>query len=171
MTSPGEVGSNHQSPVVMVDALSQGHHHGLSPPCPVTVSVVPLSSCYKNNNNDSIEKRNSRFFTISSLRRKLSPTCTLKWPGCNCVQITCNTSGAYHVQHVMCHLVRRDSSAIKFDRVYIRFSSALYPLIPLAHEGGKEPKYLKKNPNNKLQKMPHTKAQKFKPQPRLKPTL
>ena len=38
-------------------------------------------------------------------------------PGRNCVQITCNTTNAYHVQRVTCHVVRRDSSAIKFDRV------------------------------------------------------
>ena len=42
-----------------------------------------------NNNNNHIEKNNSRFFTISSLRHKPSPTCTLKWPGHNCVQIAC----------------------------------------------------------------------------------
>ena len=30
-----------------------------------------------NNNNNRIQRRNSRFFTISSLRHKLSPTCTL----------------------------------------------------------------------------------------------
>ena len=40
----------------------------------------------------------SRFFTISSQRRELSPTRTLKWPRRN--QITYNTSSAYHVQHV-----------------------------------------------------------------------
>ena len=40
-------------------------------------------------------------FTISSLRRELSPTRTLKWPRRNHVQITCNTSSAYHVQHVL----------------------------------------------------------------------
>ena len=40
------------------------------------------------------------FFTISSLRRKPSPTRTLKWPGCNLVQIKCNTLSAYHVQLV-----------------------------------------------------------------------
>ena len=33
-----------------------------------------------NNNNNRTERRNSRFFAISSLRRKLSPTSTLKWP-------------------------------------------------------------------------------------------
>ena len=36
-------------------------------------------------------------FTISS------PTRTLKWPGCNPVQITCNTSTVYHVQ-VSCYV-------------------------------------------------------------------
>ena len=53
------------------------------------------------NNNNRIERCNSRFFTISSLRRESSPTCTLKWPGPNRVQITCNTLSAYHVQHVV----------------------------------------------------------------------
>ena len=54
-----------------------------------------------NNNNNRIQRLNSRFFTISSLHREPSPTCTLKWPGSNRVQITCNTSSAYHVQHVV----------------------------------------------------------------------
>ena len=39
-----------------------------------------------------IQRRNSRFLTISSLRREPSPTRTLKWPGRNRVQITCNMS-------------------------------------------------------------------------------
>ena len=43
------------------------------------------------------------FFTISSQRRELSPTCTLKWPWRNRVQITCNTSSADHVQ-VSCYV-------------------------------------------------------------------
>ena len=30
-------------------------------------------------------------------------------------QITCKTSSAHHVQRVVCHLLRRNSSAIKFD--------------------------------------------------------
>ena len=51
-----------------------------------------------NNNNNHIQRRYSRFFTISSRRRELSPTRTLKWPGLNRVQTTCNTSNAYHVQ-------------------------------------------------------------------------
>ena len=75
-----------------------------------------------NNNNNRIQRRYSRFFTISSQRRELSPTHTLKWPGRNRVQITCSTSSTYTCKcHVTCHLVRRDSSAIKFDRIEIAF--------------------------------------------------
>ena len=37
----------------------------------------------------------------SSLRREPPPTRTLKRPGRNRVQITCNTSSAYRVQHVV----------------------------------------------------------------------
>ena len=48
-----------------------------------------------------IQRHKSRFFTISSLRCESSPTRTFKWHGCNRVQITCNTSSAYHVQHVV----------------------------------------------------------------------
>ena len=40
-----------------------------------------------------------------------------KCPGPNRVQTTCNTSSACHMQHVVCHVVPRDSSAIEFDRV------------------------------------------------------
>ena len=40
--------------------------------------------------------------TISSLRRELSPTRTLKWPWHNCVQLPCNTSGAYRVHNMSC---------------------------------------------------------------------
>ena len=59
------------------------------------------------------------FFTVSLLRHESSLTHTLKWPERSRVQI--------HVQHierlshatcrVTCHVVRKDSSAIKFGRV------------------------------------------------------
>ena len=39
----------------------------------------------------------------------------------NHVHIMCNISNTYHVQHAVCHLVRRDSSTIQFDRVYFSF--------------------------------------------------
>ena len=57
-------------------------------------------------NNNCIERRKSRFFTISSLRRELSPTRMLKWPGRNRVRIACNTSNSYRVQHVVYHVAR-----------------------------------------------------------------
>ena len=50
----------------------------------------------------------------------------LKWPRRNRVQITCNTPSAYHVQRVVCHLVRRDSSAFKFDRIEFAFILPLF---------------------------------------------
>ena len=65
--------------------------------------ILPSTQRQINNNNNGIERRNLRFFTTSSQRRDLSPTRTLKWPGRNRVQITCNTSNAYHVQ-VSCYL-------------------------------------------------------------------
>ena len=80
----------------------------------------------RNDNDNPIERRNPNFLTISSLRRELSPIRKLKWPRHNRVQITCNTSSAYHVQHVVCQVVRRDSSAIKFDRIQIAFTLALF---------------------------------------------
>ena len=55
-------------------------------------------------NNYRILRRSSSFFTLSSLRRKLSSTCILKQPRRNRVQITCNTLSVYHMQRV-CHLV------------------------------------------------------------------
>ena len=43
------------------------------------------------------------------------------------------------MQRVLCHLVQRDSSAVKFDRVEIAFILALfYWLEPLTNEGGEE---------------------------------
>ena len=73
--------------------------------------------------------------TFSSLRHELSPTHTLKWPGHSGVQIMCNTSSGYHLQHAVCHLVQRDSSAIMSDRVEIAFILALsYRLKPLTDQ-------------------------------------
>ena len=104
-----------------------------------------VQSADKNDNtNDRIERRNSRFF-CNLLIRMIIPMIALKGAirdlfynllikmiipmialkGANRdfslltvrVQITCNTSGAHHEQHVVCHVVRRGSSAIKFNEV------------------------------------------------------
>ena len=81
-----------------------------------------------NNNNNCTQRRSLRFFLQS-------PRCAA-----NCLQHV--HSSENHVQHierpsraicrVVCHLVQRDSSAIKFDRVEISFILALlYWLKPL----------------------------------------
>ena len=82
----------------------------------------------QHNNNNRIQRRYSRFFTISSQRRTLSPNTH--------TQVTQAQSCANRVQHierlsratcrVTCHLVRRDSSATKFDRVEIAFIWVLF---------------------------------------------
>ena len=69
--------------------------------------------------NDRIQMRNSIFFSMSSLRRELSPN--------TYAQVAREQSCENHLQQieslslaklrVTCHVVRRDSSAIKFDRV------------------------------------------------------
>ena len=66
----------------------------------------------------TLKGANRDFYILLTAPRTVSDT-TLKWPGRNRVQITCNTSGAHHVQHVVCYVVRRDSPAIKFDKVKI----------------------------------------------------
>ena len=55
------------------------------------------------------------------------------------MQITGNTSSVYHVHHVVCHVVQRDRSAIKFDRFETAFIFAsFYWLKPLTDEEGEE---------------------------------
>ena len=61
---------------------------------------------------------------------------------------------------------------MNFDRVELPSILALFywPNHKLMREGRK-PEYPEKIPDNELQKVSHTKAQKFKPQPRLEPAL
>ena len=91
----------------------------------------------KNNNNDRIERHTSRFLQSPHCATScLQLISTFKWPGRKRAQVTCNTSSVYHVQHAVCHVVQRDSSAIKFDRAEIAIFSALsYWLKPLTDEG------------------------------------
>ena len=57
-----------------------------------------------------------------------------------------NISGPYHVQHAVGHMIRRDSSAIRFGRVEITFILALfYWLKPLSDGGGEEIRVLREN--------------------------
>ena len=89
--------------------------HPPPPPPPLSPPPLFLSSFQSqqqwytvnnnNNNHHHIQRRYSRFSTISSQRRELSPTRTLEWPRRNHVQITCYTSSAYHVQVSWCTLM------------------------------------------------------------------
>ena len=81
------------------------------------VNIHHTYSNNNNNNNNRIERRNSRFCTISSPRCALSPTHMLKWPGAQ----SC-ANHASHIEllscatcHATCHVARWDSSAIKFE--------------------------------------------------------
>ena len=51
----------------------------------IIIIVINIDNI-NNINNNRIQRRNSRLFTISSMRHKQSPTRPLKWPGRNCVQ-------------------------------------------------------------------------------------
>ena len=63
--------------------------------------VMPCHFLIADDNNNRIQRRNLRFSAMSSLCCEPSPTLMLKWPRRNRVQITCNTSSACHVQHVV----------------------------------------------------------------------
>ena len=71
-------------------------------------------------NKDSIERHNSKLLQ--------SPHCTMnclqhvsKWPGRNHVQITCNTSRNYHLQHVVCHVVLLSLAELKLHLFELYF--------------------------------------------------
>ena len=67
---------------------------------PQVRSDAPNNNSNKKKEN-CVHRRNLRFFAISLLRCEPFPTRTLKWPGHNHVQITCNTSSVCHMQNVM----------------------------------------------------------------------
>ena len=81
-----------------------------------------------NNNNNRIQRRYSRFFLqsphsaancLQHVRSSGQDATVCKSRATHRALITCKC-------HVTCHLVRRDSSAIKFDRVEIAFIWALF---------------------------------------------
>ena len=82
-----------------------------------------------------------------------------------------NTIGAYYVKCV-CHVVQRDNSTIKVDRVETTFFLALFHwLKQLTSVGGQETGVPGEKPNDELQKMPYTETRIFKPQSRLELAL
>ena len=104
-----------------------------------TTTTTTTSIATTTSNNNRIERRNLRFLRSSNCDRNCRQHVPSSSPGHNGVQITCNTSSAYHVQPAVCHLVQRDSSAISFDRVEIAFILALFHWPkPLTDGGGEE---------------------------------
>ena len=86
---------------------------------------VEFSNSYNDDNNSScMERRNSRLFFLQFL----TVPRTVSNPYADVAR---TQSCAYHVQHiehllratcrVLCHVVQRDSSAVKFGRVEIAF--------------------------------------------------
>ena len=97
------------------------------------VAASSMWRFYINNNNNRIQRHYSRFSTISSQRRELSPARTLKWPRHNRVQITCNTSSVYHVQ-VSCYMPLGMKGQLSYqvwqswNRIYLSFILLAEPL-------------------------------------------
>ena len=72
------------------------------------------------NNNNHIQRRNSRLFIISSVSRELSPTRTLKWPVRSRVEIACNTSSAYYVPHSVIRATWYEGTAQLFSLAVLK---------------------------------------------------
>ena len=53
------------------------------------------------NDNNDIQRHNSRFVPVSLLGHELSLTRTLKWPGYHRREVMSNTSSTYHMQNVV----------------------------------------------------------------------
>ena len=144
--------------------------------CQILIMVTQrLYQNNQNNNNNRNSRRNSIFFTISSLRRELSPTRTLKWPWHNQVQITCNTSSTYHMQHVVLHATWYKGTAQLLNLTELKsYLSELYfigwTIKPMKDEEGEETGAPGENPWWRAsENATYYTAQRFKPQARLKP--
>ena len=92
--------------------------------------TTKICSNNNNNNNNLFQRRNSRFSTISSLCHEQSPTRTLKWPGHNRVQISCNTSSGHHVRYVVLRATWYEGTAHLLTMT--EFKSHLFDLYLLA---------------------------------------
>ena len=80
------------------------------------IIIIIITNNHHHHHHHRIHRRSFRFLTVTSLRREPSPTRTLKWPRCNRnrVQISCNTSSACHVQHVVLRAMWYEGTAQLF---------------------------------------------------------
>ena len=103
-----------------------------------------------NNNNNRIQRRYSRFFTISSQRRELSPTCTLKWPG-----------QVHHIERLSRASVMLRATWCVGTAQLLSLTELKSHLFELYFVGwtinsmkeGRKPEYPEKTPGDELQKM------------------
>ena len=137
------------------------------------MNAAKVGTCHNNNNNNNrIQRRYSKFFTISSQRRKLSQTCA---------QVARAQSCANHVQRIE----RLSRASVVLRATWYEGTAQLLSLTELkSHlfelnfigwtikpmKEGRKPEYPEKTPGDMIQKMPRTKARRFKPQARLEPT-
>ena len=112
-----------------------------------------------NNNNTKMSKSKFLFYNFLTAPRTVSNTYAQVAKGYSCVTDVQTHRGPItfdNVQYAVCYVVRRDSSAVQFDRAEIAFVLAVFRwLEPFTDEGEEEPE---KSPDDELQKMQHTKA-------------
>ena len=77
----------------------------------IDFALVSSNNNDNDNNNSRIQRRNSIFFLQSPHCAAKRLQHTFKWPGHNRVQITCNTSSAYHVQHAVLRVTWYEGTA------------------------------------------------------------
>ena len=120
------------------------------------IIIIIIHNNNNNNNNDDDNNNNNNNFltaprTVSNTHAQVA--------GRNRVQITCKTSSAYHVQHVVLRATWYEGTAQLLSLT--EFKSHL----PMKE--GRKAEYPEKTPGDELQKMPHTKARRFKSKTRL----
>ena len=112
----------------------------------------------------------TQIFTISSLRCELSPTHMLK---CAVACKSCVTHQALVTCNMSCAMLCKGTvqllslTELKSHLFWLYFIGCNHWLM----KEERKPEYWEKTPDDKLQKMPHTKARKYQPQPRLEPAL
>ena len=81
------------------------------------IIIIIITTTTTTNNNNNIQRSNSRSFSLLTTSQTVSRTFD---------QMAMAPICENHVQHVVCHVVRRDSSTIKYDRVKKAFLLTLF---------------------------------------------
>ena len=111
ITMLGDRGSGHLSLVCIVNGLIVRCWPGEQ-----EVMIIIITTALK----EAIQE----FFTLSTLRHELSPSCTLKWPVHNHVQITCYLSTATWCEGTISYQVWQSWNRIYFS--FILLAETIY---------------------------------------------